>query len=214
MAAVRDGVHPTEEGRDSDARFMLNLLEPTPTSWVERAYESLPQLLSDHAHCELKAAQSALSMVGRFGGEAPELVAPLVALAKEETQHFHMVHERLEAVGEPLAMPAADQYVRRLRKVARQDHGEAPPLLDRLLVSAFIEARSCERFKCLAEGLPDEGLRDFYRALMASEARHYRLFSGLAEQRFGAQARDRMKRIAQREAEVAADLPLGPTVHG
>ena len=80
---------------------MLNLLEPTPSHWVEHAYADLPRLLSDHAHCELKAAQSALSLVGRYAGEAPELVEPLVALAKEETQHFNLVHQRIAALDEP-----------------------------------------------------------------------------------------------------------------
>ena len=193
---------------------MLNLLEPTPPVWVEHAYEDLPRLLSDHAHCELKAAQSALSLVGRFAGEAPEIVTPLVALAKEETQHFNLVHERIAARGEQMALPASDKYVRRLREVVRADHREAPPLLDRLLICALIEARSCERFKLLSDELRDADLREFYGALMVSEARHYRLFSGLAEARFGGQARERLKRLAEREADIASDLPLGPTVHG
>ena len=97
---------------------MLNLLEPTPSHWVEHAYADLPRLLSDHAHCELKAAQSALSLVGRYAGEAPELVEPLVALAKEETQHFNLVHQRIAALDEPMAMPASDKYVRALRDAA------------------------------------------------------------------------------------------------
>ena len=193
---------------------MLNLLEPTPSYWVEHAYADLPRLLSDHAHCELKAAQSALSLVGRYAGEAPELVEPLIALAKEETQHFNMVHQRIVARGDRMALPASDKYVRALRDAAREDHREAPALLDRLLVCAFIEARSCERFKLLSEHLPDSNLADFYAGLMVSEARHYRLFSGLAEARYGRDARQRMQRLALREAEIATHLPLGPTVHG
>lgn len=173
----------------------------------------LPGLLADHAHCELKAAQSALSMVGRFGQEAPELLEPLTKLAREETAHFRQVCEQLQARKVSLGRPEKDRYVAALRKAARQD-GAAPILLDRLLVSALIEARSCERFQVLADGVPDEELRSFYRGLMASEARHFSLFRGLAEARFGAEARRRLARLAEREAEVAHALPLGPTVHG
>ncbi|MBX3249321.1 MAG: tRNA-(ms[2]io[6]A)-hydroxylase [Myxococcales bacterium] len=193
---------------------MLHLLEPTDPRWVEAVAVDTDGLLTDHAHCELKAAQSALSIVARFGGEAPELVEPLSALAREETQHFRQVHEHIEARGGALGKPAVDEYVQLLRKAARADHGDAPALLDRLLVSALIEARSCERFKLLAERLPDPKLADFYRALMMAEARHFTLFAGLAEARFGAAARERLRLLATREASVAHTLPLGPTVHG
>ena len=173
----------------------------------------LPGLLADHAHCELKAAQSALSLVGRFGDEAPELVEPLSKLAREETAHFRQVCEYLEARDARLGRPDKDEYVGALRRAARQD-GEAPILLDRLLVSALIEARSCERFQVLAAGLPDTELATFYRSLMVAEARHFSLFRGLAEARFGPEARRRLARLAEREAEVAHALPLGATVHG
>lgn len=168
----------------------------------------------DHAHCELKAAQSALALVGRFGADAPEIIEPLSALAREETAHFREVHQRLEARGASMGKPESDDYVQKLQKAARRDHDKAPILLDRLLVSALIEARSCERFQILAEGLPDEGLASFYRGLMAAEARHFALFSGLAEQVFGQGARARLADLAEREAEVVENLPLTPTVHG
>lgn len=193
---------------------MLHLLEPTDPRWVEVVAQDLPGLLADHAHCELKAAQSALAVVGRFGADAPELVEPLSALAREETQHFRQVHEHLVARGAPLGKPEVDEYVKHLQKAARIDHDEAPALLDRLLVSALIEARSCERFKLLAEHLPDTELADFYRALMVAEARHFALFRGLAEARYGQDARARLERLAAREATIAHHLPLGPTVHG
>jgi tRNA-(ms[2]io[6]A)-hydroxylase len=88
-------------------------------------------------------------------------------------------------------------------------------LLDRLLVNALIEARSCERFKLLSERLADAELAAFYRDLMESEARHYRLFCGLSETLFGVKlARERLSELARREAKVAGKLPLGPKVHG
>ena len=196
---------------------MLGLLAPTDPSWVSAVEGDLDRLLSDHAHCELKAAQSALSLVARFASEAPDTVAPLTALAHEETEHFDEVYRRVAARGAKLALPGADDYVVALRKAARADHdgSGAPAMLDRMLVSALIEARSCERFKLLAEHLNDASLRAFYRDLMASEARHFRLFTRLAEDHFGeADARARLEQLARREAEVASRLPLGATVHG
>ncbi len=196
---------------------MLNLLKPTDPRWVDAVQKDLPGLLSDHAHCELKAAQSALALVAKFADDAPEIVEPLIALAKEETDHFHQVHGRPERGEHELGSPPIDEYVKALRKAARADHreGGAPILLDRLLICALIEARSCERFKLLSEALPSEELRDFYAELMVSEARHYRLFCALAEGRFGVErARARLGILAEREAEVAGRLPLGPTVHG
>jgi tRNA-(ms[2]io[6]A)-hydroxylase len=195
---------------------MLALLCPTDPSWTESVERDLDGLLRDHAHCEIKAAQSALSLVARFGAEDPDLVAPLVALAHEETEHFREVHERIRARGGVMSHPGSDEYVAALRRAANEDKGEVQdPLLDRLLVSALVEARSCERFRLLSERLADASLRGFYRELMASEAKHFRLFSSLAEQRFGQDAaRARLQVLALKEAAVAGKLPLGPTVHG
>lgn len=194
---------------------MLGLLKPTDPSWVDAVERNLDQLLSDHAHCELKVAQSALSLIARFAGEAPEIVAPLMALAKEETGHFDLVHRRVTERGAALDLPDSDGYVVALRRAVGADHGTHPIMLDRLLTHALIEGRSCERFHLLSERLSDAGLRPFYRQLMESEARHYRLFCRLAEERFGRDAtRERLDTLTEREAQVAARLPLGPTVHG
>jgi tRNA-(ms[2]io[6]A)-hydroxylase len=195
---------------------MLGLLEPTDPGWVGAAEADLDGLLSDHAHCELKAAQSALSLLARHGGELPALVEPLAVLAREESSHFVAVERRLRARGKRLERPGSDRYVGELRAAARRDrHDGYPALLDRLLTAALIEGRSCERFRLLSERLADAGLRAFYRELMASEAKHFALFSGLASKAFGQQdARERLATLARREAAIAARLPLGPTVHG
>lgn len=194
---------------------MLGLVTETDPSWVEAAQRDLGGLLSDHAHCELKAAVSALSIVSRFGATAPVLVAPLSALAQEETAHFRAVHARLVERTEPLSLPEQDAYVNALWNSTKPDRDRVPMLLDRLLVNALIEARSCERFKLLSERLEDAGLRTFYRELMESEARHYRLFCGLSEELFGVKlARARLGELALRESQVASQLPLGPKVHG
>jgi len=194
---------------------MLGLLTPTDPSWIEAAAADLPGLLSDHAHCELKAAVSALSLVSRFGVLYPPLVEPLGGLAQEETAHFRAVERELRARGATLGRADADGYVNALWGLTKAERAHVPVLLDRLLVNALIEARSCERFKLLSEGLSDADLREFYRGLMESEARHYRLFCALSEELFGVRlARERAAELARREAQVARELPLGPKVHG
>jgi tRNA-(ms[2]io[6]A)-hydroxylase len=195
---------------------MLSLLMPTDARWVEVAAADLPTLLSDHAHCEIKAAQSALSLVARYAGEMPVLVEPLTALAREETAHFSSVHEQLARIPAPLARPASDGYVTQLQAAARADREAASPaLLDKLLVAALIEGRSCERFRLLSERLPQAELRDFYRELMASEARHFTLFCALAADAFGrTESRSRLDTLAAREAAIVQQLPLAPRVHG
>jgi len=194
---------------------MLGLLIPTHPHWVETAAADLPALLSDHAHCEIKAAQSALSLVSRYAGEMPSLASPLTALAREESEHFRQVHEQIERRSERLGLPASDTYVTKLITAARTDRHDYPTLLDKLLVAALIEGRSCERFRLLAEHLPQADLRAFYRDLMVSEARHFTLFCTLATDAYGRDAtRERLSMLASREAEIVKHLSVGPQVHG
>jgi tRNA-(ms[2]io[6]A)-hydroxylase len=195
---------------------MLSLLIPSDPRWIDVARADLPALLSDHAHCEIKAAQSALSLVARYAGEMPSLVEPLTALAREEAEHFSSVHEQLQALAACLQLPASDGYVTQLQAAARKTRAsDAPPLLDKLLVAALIEGRSCERFRLLSERLPDAELRGFYRELMVSEARHFTLFCTLAAEAFGrAESRSRLSALASHEATIALQLPLAPRVHG
>jgi tRNA 2-(methylsulfanyl)-N6-isopentenyladenosine37 hydroxylase len=194
---------------------MLGLLTPTDPRWVAAAEADLSGLLSDHAHCELKAAVSALSLVSRFGAEHPPLIEVLSQLAQEETAHFRAVQGQLVERGASLGRSDADGYVNALWNLSKPERDRVPVLLDRLLVNALIEARSCERFKLLSEALSDHSLRAFYRDLMESEARHYRLFTGLSEELFGVRlARERLNELSQREAQVVSKLPLGPKVHG
>jgi tRNA-(ms[2]io[6]A)-hydroxylase len=195
---------------------MLGLMTPTDPAWVEAAEAQLDALLQDHAQCELKAAHTALSLLGRFAAEQPALVEPLVALAQEEADHYRQVTRRLQARGTSLGMPDTDSYVSGLMEAARGNrHDGVPVLLDRLLVAALIEGRSCERFRLLSEGLSDVGLRAFYRELMASEARHFTLFSGLAGECFGAEAaRARFETLAEREARLVRATAPSARVHG
>lgn len=195
---------------------MLGLLTPTDPDWVLAVENDLSALLQDHAHCELKAAQNALSLLARFSGELPQMVEPLLALAREETAHFAAVERTLRAREQKLAAPRTDDYVVALRKgAARTRPAGQPSLLDRLLVAALIEGRSCERFKLLSERLPDAGLRAFYRELMAAEAQHFTLFLSLSAECCGKDdSRRRFATLVDIEAQVADRLPLGPTVHG
>ena len=194
---------------------MLGLAHDTGPDWMKAASTNLPGLLADHAHAELKAAQSALSLLARFAGEHPHLVEPLVAMAKEEAEHFQLVEEHMLARGYELGAPEVDDYVNQLTTAARRTRKGEPSLLDRLLISALIEARSAERFHLLAAHLPEAELREFYASLLKSEARHYRLFRDLAETSFGKDAaRARFETLSRCEAEIASALPLAGTVHG
>jgi tRNA-(ms[2]io[6]A)-hydroxylase len=195
---------------------MLRLMTPTDPAWVEVAESQLDVLLQDHAQCELKAAHTALSLLGRFAPERPALVEPLVALAREEADHYLQVAQRLEARGSAPGLPDSDVYVAGLMAAARaKRHDGHPVLLDRLLVAALIEGRSCERFRLLSEGLRDASLRAFYRELMASEARHFTLFGSLASDSFGEDAaRARFETLAGREAELVRATAPSARVHG
>lgn len=154
---------------------MLGLCTPTDDAWIEAAIADVDRLLVDHAHCEMKAASNALSLAVRHG-DRPALVSALAALAEEEIAHFRRVHELLVSRGVALGAPTVDPYAAALRRSVRG----APTLVERLLVAALIEARSCERFRLLSERVPDASLRALYAELLASEAGHYRIFLDLA----------------------------------
>lgn len=189
---------------------MLGLASPTDDAWVDAALADIPRLLSDHAHCEMKAATNALSLAVRYG-DRPELVQALSAIAEEEVAHFRRVHALLVERGLPLGTPPVDPYAAALRKSAEVGRGPSA-LVDRLLVAALIEARSCERFRLLAERCTDPEPRAIWRELLASEAGHYRTFLDLAiaeGARDGATAdevRERLSLLAVREADIVGRL--------
>lgn len=171
-------------------------------------------MLTDHAWCELKAASNAMSMIVRYP-EHTELIAELTRIGQEELDHFGQVHERIVARGWVLGPERKDDYVNELVRFIRKDGAREERLVDRLLFSAMIEARSCERFKLLAEQAPDEELRVFYRELMVSEAGHYTTFIGFARRYGGRVDVDaRWKEFLAYEAEVVARYGKAPTMHG
>lgn len=190
----------------------MDLLKaPTDPRWLEVALADFDRVLLDHAHCEKKAAAQALSLVASYPDRA-RLVQRLSRLAQEELGHFRQVYDRLLARGLVLERDPGDPYAQALRKLLRRsDPGR---LTDLLLVSALIEARSCERLELLAGALPDADLRAFYATLAQAEAGHHKLFVGLArEYDDPAVVAARLDELAVAEAEIMVGLPIEPRVH-
>jgi tRNA 2-(methylsulfanyl)-N6-isopentenyladenosine37 hydroxylase len=156
---------------------ILDFLQtPTPEAWLDVAAGRLPELLLDHANCELKAASSGLAIIYRYP-ERDTLVWRMSRLAREELRHFEQVRQLLKERDIPFERLTASRYASCLHETVRRT--EPQRLLDTLIVGALIEARSCERFAALAPRLPDD-IGRFYRGLLASEARHFEQYLGFA----------------------------------
>ncbi|HEV3411875.1 MAG TPA: tRNA-(ms[2]io[6]A)-hydroxylase [Puia sp.] len=164
----------------SSQKNILGLQLPTDPRWVDLAAISLEAILTDHAWCEQKAATSCISLISRYPVRQ-RLVEELSPIVTEEWGHFRLVLAELHKRDLRLGPQRKDLYVNKLREFEQKGGSEEQRFLDRLLVFALIEARSCERFKRLSEGLDDPYLRQFYRRFMESEAGHYHLFIELAE---------------------------------
>ena len=162
-----------------DTKNILGLQLPTDPRWVDLAGISLSGILTDHAYCEQKAASTCISLIQRYS-DKEKLVAELAPIVTEEWGHFRLVLAELHKRGLRLGKQRKDQYVNKLIEFQRKGGSYEDRMLDNLLMMALIEARSCERFKRLSEGLNDEYLRKFYRRFMESEAGHYTLFIDLA----------------------------------
>lgn len=169
-----------EEELSEDTRNILGLQLPTDPRWVDLARKSMEEILTDHAYCEQKAATSCISLIQRYS-DREKLVKELSPIVTEEWGHFRLVLQELEKRNLRLGKQRKDEYVNKLIEFQKKGGSVADRLLDQLLTMALIEARSCERFKRLSEGLHDEYLRNFYRRFMESEAGHYTLFIELAE---------------------------------
>ena len=162
------------------AKNILGLQLPTDPRWVDLAAISLEEILTDHAWCEQKAATSCISLITRYPAKE-RLVQDLSPIVTEEWGHFRLVLAELQKRNLKLGPQRKDVYVNKLMDFQEKGGSEETRLLDKLLIFALIEARSCERFKRLSEGLDDAYLRQFYRRFMESEAGHYHLFIELAE---------------------------------
>ncbi len=169
-----------EEQLPEDTRNILGLQLPTDPRWVDLAGKSMQEILTDHAYCEQKAATSCISLIQRYS-DREKLVKELSPIVTEEWGHFRLVLQELEKRNLKLGKQRKDEYVNKLIEFQKKGGSVEDRMLDQLLTMALIEARSCERFKRLSEGLNDEYLRNFYRRFMESEAGHYTLFIELAE---------------------------------
>ncbi|QIB52378.1 tRNA-(ms[2]io[6]A)-hydroxylase [Pseudomonas profundi] len=173
---------------------------PTPSAWIAQALKHPEELLIDHANCEKKAASTALNLMFRYI-DKPELLQKMSRLAREELRHFEQVTALMTKRGVIYRGLSASQYAQRLRGHVRTT--EPGRLIDTLIIGAFIEARSCERFACLAPHLDSE-LSDFYRSLLKSEARHYQDYLTLARQYADGPIDERIAFFAGIEAQAVA----------
>ena len=160
---------------------MLGLKFETATSWAEIAKLDLQQILTDHAFAEQKAASNAVSIIINYSEET-ELVKEMSKIAIEEMEHFKMVHELMISRGMTLGKDQKNDYAIHLHKFFPKTKDRTDALIQRLLIAALIEARSCERFKVFSENMEDKELSEFYKELMISEANHYTIFLSFARQ--------------------------------
>ena len=193
---------------------ILGLKMPTDPRWIDLATISLEEILTDHAFCEQKAATQCISIIQRYSHK-PDLVAALAPVVTEEWGHFRMVYAELVKRGYTLGRQRKDIYVNILMAHLPKTNFHEEQLLHQLLLCALIEARSCERFRLLSEGLAEEALRRFYYRFMVSEAGHYRLFLDLAIQYFGEEKASAAWKIwLAKEAVVLETLePRGDRMH-
>jgi tRNA-(ms[2]io[6]A)-hydroxylase len=169
---------------------------PTPEPWLEAAVNNIPMLLLDHAHCERKAAATALNFIAKYP-EKSELVALMSPLAREELLHFEKVNLLMEGLNIPFAPLQPSDYAQKMHKMVNKHNGKER-LVDQLIIGAIIEARSCERFNALIPRLKDSNLSKFYASLVKAEARHFQDYLGLAK-RYGGDIETRLNHFIQTE---------------
>lgn len=197
-----------------DVKNILGLQLPTDPRWVNLVEIELEDILTDHAYCEQKAATTCITLIQRYS-DREELVKGLSPIVTEEWGHFRQVLAELHKRKLKLGKQRKDAYVNKLIEFQKKGGSPEDRLLDHLLTMALIEARSCERFKRLSEGLDDKYLRNFYRRFMESEAGHYTLFINLAETYIDKKlVRKRWEEWLKYEKEVMKNLEVrGDRIH-
>lgn len=197
-----------------DTKNILGLQLPTDPRWVNLAEMSIEEILTDHAFCEQKAATSCISLIQRYSSKE-KLVTALSPIVTEEWGHFRLVLAELHKRNLKLGKQRKDEYVAALIDFQQKGGDAEGRLLDQLLTMALIEARSCERFKRLSEGLNDTYMQNFYRRFMESEAGHYTLFIELAETYIDKdKVRKRWSEWLQYEAKIISNLTVrGDRIH-
>lgn len=193
---------------------MLHLKLKTDPRWATIVASNIEEILTDHAWCEQKAATNAITII-TLNSEYPDLVTDLLELAKEELEHFAMVHEIIKKRGFKLGRERKDSYVNELYKFMNKGGTRLQSMVDRLLFSAMIEARSCERFKLLSNKINDEELSKFYHDLMVSEAGHYTTFITFAR-KYGKDidVDKRWKELVEFEGELIKSYGKSESIHG
>ncbi len=195
-------------------KHVLGLELPTDPRWVNIAEMNIGDILIDHAYCEQKAASSCISLIVQYP-EKEELVEMLTPVVAEEWGHFERVIEKLKSRGLKLGPQRKDLYVEQLNKITRKGGSREQQLVEKLLINALIEARSCERFRLLWKDIQDPDLSTFYYELMVSEAGHYKNFLALAKRYLPEE--DVMKRwweLLEEEAKIVASLEVrGDRMH-
>ena len=203
-----------EEIYSEHTRNILGLQLPTDPRWVNLAEIELEAILTDHAYCEQKAATTCISLIQK-NPDKPLLIDELAPIVTEEWGHFRAVLAELKKRGLQLGKQRKDVYVNKLLEFQKKGGSPNERFRDQMLTMALIEARSCERFKRLSEGLDDAYLRKFYRKFMESEAGHYTLFITLAEHYLPKkQVRDRWKEWLEYEKEIMESAVVqGDRIH-
>jgi tRNA-(ms[2]io[6]A)-hydroxylase len=195
-------------------KVMLGLKLPTDPRWVNIVEKNIEEILTDHAYCEQKAASNAISTIVRYP-EYDDVVEEMVRISREEMEHFGMVHNELRKRGLSLGRERKDPYVHDLASFIKQGGSKEQQFVDKMLFAAMIEARSCERFRLLSENISDEGLREFYYELMASEAEHYATFIGFARKYgTGVDVEKRWQEFLDFEATLMDKYGKKETMHG
>ena len=195
---------------------VLRLQLPTDPRWVNIVEKNIEEILTDHAWCEQKAGTNAITIITN-NSEHQDLVKDLLALAKEEIDHFEQVHNIIIKRGLKLGRERKDHYVNELYLYMKKSSNgsRVSSLVERLLFSAMVEARSCERFKVLSENIKDEELSVFYRELMESEAGHYTTFITYARKYGkGIDVEKRWREWIDFEASIIENYGKSDTIHG
>ena len=201
-------------GMEAKDKFTLGLELPTDPRWIDVAGMNIREILVDHAYCEQKAASSCISLIVQYP-EKDKLVETLTPVVAEEWSHFERVIEELKKRGYSLGPQRKDEYVEAIQKILKKGGSREQNLVEKLLMNALIEARSCERFKILWKNIGDESLSKFYYELMVSEAGHYKNFLALAKEYMEEEkVNQRWREWLEQEAEIVKTLTVrGDRMH-
>ncbi len=190
---------------------MLSLQSASPQRWLDQVSANLSDVLIDHAHCEKKAAGTAMNLLFAYV-DHHELTRAMTEIVREELEHFHLVVDLLQRRGIRFRKLSPSDYGKKLNDLVRKD--EPGRAVDRLLIAGLIEARSCERFSLLRDHIADPELSEFYGSLFESEARHHSTYVRLAKD-FAADVvvNRRLDELATAEAEIIAEGHELPRMH-